>query len=385
MAKVYGHEEELAPNDPRQEFVEHYMELACLADIEPRSPEWIWPYHILRGSVNLWSGDPGRGKSMAAVEIAARCTTGQPMPFRPESEARKPCSVLLCTAEDDSETMLVPRALAAGADRSKLFTPKMVVKVDENRVITKTPLYDLFRQFVTIETMCRMHPDIGLIVIDPVMSFLGDGDGNSSTDVRNLLTAMFYLAQATGVSFLLVTHQNKKTDLEAMFRVQGSIGWVGCARASFAFTELVKGNREGGLMGPIKINVCKPPEPIAYRILPVTVRDSKGNPIETTKIDWVAEGKEAVEEAKGMFGGGEGDGRTPGGKPKLMQAEEFLRTYLGVGAAEVQLVIRDAKQYGIGECAIRKAANGLGMVAIRQGPGRPGMWELPKGGGRARA
>ena len=51
-----------------------------LSDIPERQLHWLWEKRILRGKLTLLDADPGLGKSLITLDLAARITTGQPMP-----------------------------------------------------------------------------------------------------------------------------------------------------------------------------------------------------------------------------------------------------------------------------------------------------------------
>src|SRR5687768_5062079 len=51
-----------------------------LSDVEPESVEWLWDGRIPLGKITNLDGDPGKGKSVAMMDITARMTTGRPMP-----------------------------------------------------------------------------------------------------------------------------------------------------------------------------------------------------------------------------------------------------------------------------------------------------------------
>jgi len=52
----------------------------CLADLPRQDVDWLWPGRIPIGKVTLLVGDPGVGKSLVALDIAARVTRGAPWP-----------------------------------------------------------------------------------------------------------------------------------------------------------------------------------------------------------------------------------------------------------------------------------------------------------------
>ena len=89
----------------------------CAAEIEPEPIDWIWDGRIARGKLTVIGGDPEEGKSQIGVHIAARISTGGSWP---NHEGRAPLgSVIILSAEDGAEDTLVPRLIAAGADRAK--------------------------------------------------------------------------------------------------------------------------------------------------------------------------------------------------------------------------------------------------------------------------
>jgi hypothetical protein len=46
----------------------------------PRLVSWLWPGYIASGRLTLLDGDPGVGKSLLTVDLAARLTTGRDFP-----------------------------------------------------------------------------------------------------------------------------------------------------------------------------------------------------------------------------------------------------------------------------------------------------------------
>jgi putative DNA primase/helicase len=136
-----------------------------------RGVDWLWPGRIAAGRVTLLVGDPGLGKSLLALDVAARVTNGQPWPDAPPNLAESfpspspqseiqnpkfphppspaspplatrdsqlptplpqlapsasqpaphsPASVLLLCAEDDIGDTIRPRLEALGADLARI-------------------------------------------------------------------------------------------------------------------------------------------------------------------------------------------------------------------------------------------------------------------------
>ena len=100
---------------------DHGAVLTCLADVEPEEIHWLWPGRLPSRSIVTLAGDPGLGKSFLTLDITARITRGHPWPDLPEA-SNPPGSVILLSAEDDLAATVATRLVAAGADRSRIYT-----------------------------------------------------------------------------------------------------------------------------------------------------------------------------------------------------------------------------------------------------------------------
>ena len=67
--------------------------------------EWIWRDRLARGTLTLWIGDGGLGKSRASNDLAARVTIGAPWPDR---DAAPLGSVVILSAEDSPSYTIRP-------------------------------------------------------------------------------------------------------------------------------------------------------------------------------------------------------------------------------------------------------------------------------------
>ena len=86
-----------------------------LSQVAPRAVGWLWPNRVPLGKVTLLAGDPGRGKSLLALDMAARVSRGASWP-----ESGSGCAPLgrtiLLSAEDDEADTIRPRFDALGGD-----------------------------------------------------------------------------------------------------------------------------------------------------------------------------------------------------------------------------------------------------------------------------
>ncbi len=90
--------------------------LKCAADFMPSPVRGLWQYWLALGKLHILAGAPGQGKPTLALGMAATVTIGGRWPDGSPSTAG---NVLIWSGEDDPADTLLPRLLAAGADRAK--------------------------------------------------------------------------------------------------------------------------------------------------------------------------------------------------------------------------------------------------------------------------
>src|SRR5438270_3253713 len=54
--------------------------VTLLSEVETQQVDWLWQRRIPLGKITILDGDPGMGKSLLSIFIAACVSTGQPMP-----------------------------------------------------------------------------------------------------------------------------------------------------------------------------------------------------------------------------------------------------------------------------------------------------------------
>src|SRR6202011_835458 len=86
-----------------------------LSHIASEQLHWLWEKRIPRGKLITLDGDPGLGKSLLTLDLAARVTTGRPMP---DGTPGVQGSVILIAPEDGATDTIKPRLEAAGGDPS---------------------------------------------------------------------------------------------------------------------------------------------------------------------------------------------------------------------------------------------------------------------------
>src|SRR5438128_540885 len=87
--------------------------LVSLSTVEPAPVRWLWPGYIPLGKLTVLDGDPALGKSTLLLDLAARVSTGAPMP---DGSPGLHAPVCLLSAEDALADTIRPRLVAPDPD-----------------------------------------------------------------------------------------------------------------------------------------------------------------------------------------------------------------------------------------------------------------------------
>ncbi len=333
----------------------------CFAGIDPEPIDWLWRGRIARGKVTILVGDPGLGKSMLTVDMAARITRGKPWPV--DGDKAPIGDVLLLSGEDDPADTIRPRLDAAGADVRRVHLLKGTWDADKDGKLRQRQ-FSLKRDipFLSAELDKRRY---ALVVIDPVSAYLDGTDSHNNADVRGLLTPLSDVASAHKVAIVCITHFNKGGSLSALYRTMGSIAFVGQARAVWTVTKDPNdpdGRRRFFVCS--KANLAPEPTGLAYCVKP-----SLANP-EIPLIEWEPEPVDVSIENAMYYESEEV-------RSELQEVREWLTDILSEGPVEAKEVRRFAKDDGHAWATVRRAQYALGVKPRKRDFTGGWVWELP--------
>ena len=230
-----------------------------LSDVMPEKIQWLWPGKIAVGKLTLLAGDPGLGKSILTIDLAARVTTGAAWPDNPGAAAPRG-SVLLMSAEDGLADTIAPRLHATSADVSKVIALTGIPLSDgRERAV------DLTRDIPRIESTIEEVGDCRLLVIDPVSAYLGSTDGHDNTSVRGVLAPLSALAEKHRMAVVAVDHL-RKGDGPAIYRHMGSLAFVAAARTGWVVAK-DKADPTRRLFIPTKSNIAPDQHGMGFRVV----------------------------------------------------------------------------------------------------------------------
>ncbi len=319
--------------------------LKCAADLEPSPVRWLWQYWLALGKLHILAGAPGQGKTTLALSMAATVTIGGRWP---DGTGCTQGNVLIWSGEDDPADTLLPRLLAAGADRARCYFIEGARR--DGEVAPFDPARDLRQLLAAIESI----GGIKLLVIDPVVSAVA-GDSHKNTEVRRALQPLVDLATACDCAVLGITHFAKGGQgTDPTQRVVGSVAFSAVARVVMVAAK-VKADAEAKdarILARTKSNIGPDGGGFRYFL-------KQAEPLPGIHASHVAWGKAVDGTARELLTDPEDAPDDDGEKSALETAMEFLVEILKDGSAPSKYVESEAKDAGISQRTVRRASEVL--------------------------
>lgn len=202
------------------------LDIVNLANVPIEPVKWLWQDRIEIGAVNIFSGDPGSGKSFVTLHVAARISKGQPLPG---ADAQTVEGDTLMVAIEDSPSMIRQRYEAQGGDLSRAHIV---------RGKTDGQMFNLDTDMQLLEEAIKRHPETKLVVIDPINAYLGGScDAHKTADVLRVLNPLHRFAQDNNLAVIAVRHMTKGGKNSPLHKGLGSISFSGTARTEWGFVR----------------------------------------------------------------------------------------------------------------------------------------------------
>jgi hypothetical protein len=257
-------------------------ELIPASSITPKNLRWHWRGWVPANSITVIAGDGGVGKGLLSVWLTAQASTGAALPGGFE---RNPIRTLVVCDEDGIDDVIVPRLIAAKADRDQVEFFQ-----------ASDGLLSLPDDVPLIEKSIAKGP-FGLVWIDSASSYLSDGlSVNRDQDVRRALMPLAQVARRLQTTIVATWHINKNTDNAAGQRVSGSAAVRNVARSLILAGELPQDLGEGYGVAVEKANYAARPVGRGYVIKEHRTRQRAGSlrkihpsPISMPKLVWTGE------------------------------------------------------------------------------------------------
>lgn len=316
------------------------------SDLEPEPVRWLWPDWLALGKMHILAGAPGQGKTTIALAFAATVSIGGRWP---DGKRCEPGNILVWSGEDDAADTLLPRLLAAGADKARCYF------VTGTRINGELEPFDPARDMVALEAQAKRIGGIKLLIVDPVVSAVA-GDSHKNTEVRRALQPLVDLASRLDAAVLGISHFSKGgAGSDPASRVVGSIAFTAVARVVLVAAK-VKGEdgEDKRILARGKSNIGPDDGGFEYRI-------EQGEPIPGIRASYVMWGKSVEGTARELLAEPDAGSDADGDSSAKAEAEEFLIELLKDGPSPTKHVEAQAKEAGISWRTVRRASDALGI------------------------
>jgi hypothetical protein len=338
---------------------------------------WLWPDWLPLGKLVGIVGNGGLGKSGVTLDIAARLTTGRPMPDGRYGDITGPVCVTVVAHEDEFHDVMGPRLIAAGADMSR------VAILDEDMAETMpdgSVRYPKWMVTGDLDVLREHLEETGskLVILDPLVGYVGDGkDAHNEQDARSVMRGLKSIASEFGCAFLFVRHIRKAgvAGGDATHAAGGSVAWTNACRAEWAVAD-DRDDTSGSLrvMSVTKANLARKPKSLSFRQVSCVVRVGFEDH-ETFRVEWLGASEQTA--IMGLTSTG-----SPAVRNALQDAVTFLRDCLAMGPIPASDVEERAEKAGVKVATLRRAQKLIGVESKKIG--RFGesswVWSLPSQG-----
>lgn len=329
------------------------------SDLNPQPVRWLWPGWLALGKLQILAGAPGVGKTTVALSIAARISSGTPMPDGSPATAG---NVLIWSGEDDPADTLLPRLMAAGADPSRCYF------ITGSRVNGEVTSFDPARDVPDLRQRVHQIGGMSLLIVDPIVSAVS-GNSHQNGEVRRGLQPVVDLAAACDFSVLGITHFSKGGQGDdPTQRVIGSVAFSAVARVVLVAAKVHRDGEDVRVLARSKSNIGSDEGGFEYHL--DEVEPVAG--IHATRVCWDRPVEGTARELLSA-----GDGEFSGGDARA-EATEFLRELLSDGPVPRKAVEAAAEEAGIKWRTVQRAADKSLVIKKKGGMADGWYWQLAK-------
>lgn len=322
----------------------------------------MWKNRIPLGTITIFAGRGGEGKSSFALYLSACVNAG----ILEGDLAGIRVPVLIISHEDDWGTVMVPRLKATDADTDLVYRMSVETQIDEVTLET-VPAFPMdgerLREAI-LETGAKV------VIIDPIPSTMG-GDLHKVADVRRALDPLAAIAQELEVAIIGVMHFNKGAG-NASDKLSGSHAFRDAVRSVMLFATDEESGQRVVTVDKSNYSTARG-ESFAFNLVSEIVTTDDGEATEVGRVQYLGETELNVEAIINRMPDGEGHSESS-------DAAIWLKEYLFSvgGSAAKKDIEKAARVEGFTEKVIRRAREKANVETSRQGFPSTTIWSLPE-------
>ena len=337
-------------------FAGRRLQIKSALDYRPKRKRWLYQSFLPLGNLCLLAGYEGTAKSTVTTDLVAKISRGE-LDGEFFGEPRK---IIYVTGEEDWEQDILPRLIAAGANRGNVLS--VFIKHESGAEM----MVSLGSDLQEIERVIEEN-NIVLMVFDSLLYFLGDRvDYDKSSPINDLLLPLVQVGIKHDCTMLGILHFNKGSHQDnPLNKISNSKAFTRIARSVLMTAQ----HEDHFILSAEKLSSALRPESLSFKLeqvfLPEEYND-EGQPVSTVKVDWLGNSDVSVSDIMAMQSRGE--------YAPSIEVQEWLQAFLDSNGGEATFneiraaVRKDGADYS--DQTLRRAKARLKIEHRRNGFGK---------------
>jgi len=295
--------------------------------IKSETWEWIVAGYLPKGAeVHLFAGK-GRGKTKVC-NYFNKLTNDQGL------------RVIRFNMEDHEASILKPTMYAAGCNLELTEVVDRAALASKDGKQLPTAIDFSQPEFVTaLEELVNKFGDVGLVIIEPINNYKGKSKAISEDDMRPIHTALATLAEKLNICILVVSHTNRKKDVDIQEKAHGAGSGINVARVNLYLDKDPEGDPDERILADAGSNI-KVGKSIVFKIVEQPPFELDG--VTHKEIAIAVFDRETETTAQDILTGGE----SPAKQSQARDIASWLIEYLtDKGEVRKDVVVGAAKQF----------------------------------------
>jgi hypothetical protein len=235
-------------------------------------------------------------------------------------------------------------------------------------------------EFVTaLEELVDNFGDVGLVIIEPINNYKGKSKAISEDDMRPIHTALATLAEKLNICILVVSHTNRKKDVDIQEKAHGAGSGINVARVNLYLDKDPEGDPDERILADAGSNI-KVGKSIVFKIVEQPPFELDG--VTHKEIAIAVFDRETDTTAQDVLTGGE----SPAKQSQARDIASWLIEYLTEkGEVRKDVVVGAAKQFNkewseenIKKTFLRRLKKASQSRTVGGGKNKTTFWSLGK-------
>jgi len=296
--------------------------------IKSETWEWIVPGYLPKGAeVHLFAGK-GRGKTKVC-NYFNKLANDQGL------------RVIRFNMEDHEASILKPNMHAAGCNLELTeVVDRAALASKDGKQLPTTIDFSQPEFVIALEELVKKFGDVGLVILEPINNYKGKSKAISEDDMRPIHTALATLAEKLDICILVVSHTNRKKDVDIQEKAHGAGSGINVARVNlYLDIDRESGDPDERILADAGSNI-KVGKSIVFKIVEQSPFELDG--VTHKEIAIAVFDRETETTAQEMLTGGE----SPAKQSQARDIAAWLIEYLTEkGEVRKDVVVGAAKQF----------------------------------------